>query len=86
LFVVVDQVKEDNGLNDNVENDLHGSIVIQMNIPNTGRLTVRRDTPTISLFCLQWATSFLNASISNLEGYVRDLRFTRKDEKFLHEV
>ena len=38
-------------------------------------LTVRRETPTISLFCFQWETSFLNASISNLERIRKGFMF-----------
>lgn len=40
-----------------------------------GGLTVRRETPTISFFCFQCETSFLNANISNLEGERKGLAF-----------
>ena len=72
MFVVVDQIKKNNELDDNVEYNLdESSVSTDGELPNTGRLTVRRDTPTISFFCFQWATSFLNANISKLGRIVR---------------
>ena len=87
LLVVVDQVKEDNNLNENVQDYLCGLGIDSRKRSNTeGRLTVRTETPTISLFCFQWETSFLKANISKLERVRKDFAFRVKDLRLSHGV